>query len=258
MKLLVRVRQKLHYKPRNYLKLIFLLHSEYRDYKGLSINNFGNIILRAFKAGIRNILLKLGFRRRINYISLYDTYGEFCVNDLSGNYEKNIYLAILESQWRKYNEMLSELPLKGNALDYGCGTGKFTGMLCEQKFTDVSCYDTSNFLLQACKNCDKKINDSSLLGNYDFILLHNVLGGIPRNNFKSIIKQLNAIANENAFFMIVDVCTKERYGKNLTWSPVDFGAVFELLGAHEVSCDYVFEHGNKLRISIVQKLRTVI
>ena len=53
--------------------------------------------------------------------------------------------------------------------------------------------------------------------------------------------------------MIVDVCTQERYGKNLTWSPVDFGAVFELLGAHEVSCDYVFEHGTKLRNSVLHK-----
>lgn len=251
--LMIRLRLYISKSPKKFLKFLFLINREYQLVKFLEIKTRYRKVSLKFKSSMKYFVATLGMKRKKNYEHFPAIHGDYCINDLIGRFDDYVYEEILKSQHRRYLGIFDKIQgTIGSSLDYGCGTGKYADFLKKLTTKAVTGFDPCSALLVNNKKYNTLLSDRKFSQKYDLVFVHNVIGGMNKHEFSDFITDIKKVLHRNTMLMIVDVCSQDSYTHQLSWRPVDFENLFNLMDMKEIFKDYVYEHSNRLRISIAR------
>ena len=132
----------------------------------------------------------------------------------TGHSEPFYYCFDQEARRFAIGEIISSLPFqqKENALDFGCGSGDFIGLLL-QDFKTVSGYDFSESVLRLAKQrhtshaavfLSHHFNDIENKGPYDLILSVTVLQYLNKQQLEKTLGALYANLNKTGYLVSLD------------------------------------------------------
>jgi len=154
--------------------------------------------------------------------------------------------AILRSVVCPISGIRSEIPLGSSVFDLGCGTGAILSTLLKNRIASrVGGCETSESLLQIAKLAATKsssstttlgdfvvaLNPPDCIGEYDCVLLIDVLHHIPKKVQLNYLRQLAEKMRPGAFLILKDI----NAAKPCVWFNRLHDAIFSLNGFQEIS-----------------------
>ncbi len=182
------------------------------------------------KEFVRKIFYSMGIELKINWNRRFSRLGEYAVND--SNLSLDDIRKNTQEQSFRYKKIIQRLQISGediSALDFGCGIGRFGGMILSafpmQKCT-LTGYDPIAGMLNRCpvdtyQHLSNNFEEIAFK-NYDFIFIHMVLGGLSLGEVKARIFQLvQMLRPGGAIFLVEAISSAGSYEHNLWKSRKD-------------------------------------